>query len=71
MFGLIIFHTALFSQLNIIGIGIVSLYYFSRQIINGLESFLTRPITIISHTLSSEKNYNENEASKILYSFFI
>tara|TARA_B100001109_G_scaffold244906_1_gene232044 strand:+ start:338 stop:1861 length:1524 start_codon:yes stop_codon:yes gene_type:complete len=69
MFGLIIFHTALFSQLNLIGTGIVSLYYFSRQIINGLESFLTRPITIISHTLSTEKNYNEHEASKILYSF--
>ena len=69
MLGLIIFHTALFSQLNLIGTGFVSLYYFSRQIINGLESLFTRPITIISHTLSSEKNYNEHEASKILYSF--
>lgn len=67
--GLIILNTALFSQLNLIGVGIVSLYYFSRQIINGLESFLTRPITIISHTLSSEMKYKKNVASKILHSF--
>ena len=70
MFGLIIFHIILFSQLNIIEIGIVSLYYFSRQIINGLESFLTRPITIISHTLSSEKIIMKMKLLKFIF-FFI
>lgn len=68
--GLIIFTIAIYRQINLLGAGFLSFYFFSKQIFTGFEAFFLRPMMVISHALSSER-IEDKEISLKIFSQFV